>query len=166
MASGRFPSCRHPTTRSYCCHRRPEAQKLWSAVLSSTTVFTGAKWFPDGRQIVFRRLRGRSRPACYVQSVETGKPRPFTPDGMMLCQRFSYREHFGGHTGLSSASVQRQSERTALPKKLISLYFPFFFFFPFSPSPFFPLLFERDLSSFVRLFARLPRCTEAARESV
>jgi DNA-binding winged helix-turn-helix (wHTH) protein/Tol biopolymer transport system component len=48
-------------------------------------VFTGAKWFPDGRQIVFVGYEAGHGPRCYVQSVETGKPRPFTPDGMMLC---------------------------------------------------------------------------------
>ena len=48
-------------------------------------MFTGAKWFPDARQIVFVGYEGGHGPRCYVQSVEAGKPRAFTPDGMMLC---------------------------------------------------------------------------------
>jgi eukaryotic-like serine/threonine-protein kinase len=48
-------------------------------------VFAGAKWFSDGSQIVFVGYEAGHGPRCYVQSVETGKPRPFTPDGMMLC---------------------------------------------------------------------------------
>jgi DNA-binding winged helix-turn-helix (wHTH) protein/Tol biopolymer transport system component len=47
--------------------------------------FTGAKWFPDARQIVFVGYEPGHGPRCYVQSVEAGKPRAFTPDGMMLC---------------------------------------------------------------------------------
>jgi DNA-binding winged helix-turn-helix (wHTH) protein/Tol biopolymer transport system component len=46
---------------------------------------TGAKWFPDGSQIVFVGFEAGHGPRCYVQSVETGRPRPFTPDGMVLC---------------------------------------------------------------------------------
>jgi Tol biopolymer transport system component len=47
--------------------------------------YIGAKWFPDGSQIVFVGYEAGHGPRCYVQSVETGKPRPFTPDGTMLC---------------------------------------------------------------------------------
>ena len=45
----------------------------------------GAKWFPDSKQIVFVGYEAGHGPRCYVQSVEAGKPRAFTPDGMMLC---------------------------------------------------------------------------------
>jgi len=48
-------------------------------------VYAGAKWFPDATQIVFVGYEAGHGPRCYVQSVETGKPRAFTPDGMTLC---------------------------------------------------------------------------------
>jgi eukaryotic-like serine/threonine-protein kinase len=47
--------------------------------------YVGAKWFPDASQIVFVGYEAGHGPRCYVQSVEVGKPRAFTPDGMMLC---------------------------------------------------------------------------------
>jgi DNA-binding winged helix-turn-helix (wHTH) protein/Tol biopolymer transport system component len=45
----------------------------------------GAKWFPDSRQIVFVATEAGHGPRCYSQSVESGMPRAFTPDGMVLC---------------------------------------------------------------------------------
>ncbi|MBZ5642131.1 MAG: winged helix-turn-helix domain-containing protein [Acidobacteriia bacterium] len=48
-------------------------------------MYPGAKWFPDAKQIVFVGYEAGHGPRCYVQSVEGGKPRAFTPDGMMLC---------------------------------------------------------------------------------
>ena len=48
-------------------------------------VIDGAKWFPDGKQIVFVGYEAGHGPRCYVQNVEAGKPRAFTPEGMMLC---------------------------------------------------------------------------------
>jgi DNA-binding winged helix-turn-helix (wHTH) protein/Tol biopolymer transport system component len=48
-------------------------------------MYAGAKWFPDARQIVFVGYEPGHGPRCYVQSVEAGKPRAFTPDGMRLC---------------------------------------------------------------------------------
>jgi DNA-binding winged helix-turn-helix (wHTH) protein len=48
-------------------------------------MYTGAKWFSDASQIVFIGYEAGHGPRCYVQSVEAGKPRAFTPDGMMLC---------------------------------------------------------------------------------
>jgi len=48
-------------------------------------IYTGAKWFPDARQIVFMAYEAGHGPRCYAQSVEAGKPRAFTPDGVMVC---------------------------------------------------------------------------------
>ncbi len=48
-------------------------------------MYPGAKWFPDARQIVFVGYEAGHGPRCYIQSVEGGRPRAFTPDGMMLC---------------------------------------------------------------------------------
>lgn len=60
-----------------------------SKVLERGTVehymYAGAKWFPDASQIVFIGYEAGHGPRCYMQSVEAGKPRAFTPDGMMLC---------------------------------------------------------------------------------
>ena len=45
----------------------------------------GARWFPGAGQIVFVGSEAGHGPRCYTQSVEAGKPRAFTPDGMMHC---------------------------------------------------------------------------------
>jgi len=45
----------------------------------------GANWFPDGSQIVFVGYEAGHGPRCYVQSVEGGKPRAITAEGMLLC---------------------------------------------------------------------------------
>ena len=46
---------------------------------------SGAGWFPDNRQIVFVGSEAGHGRRCYVQSVDGGKPRAFTPEGMSLC---------------------------------------------------------------------------------
>jgi eukaryotic-like serine/threonine-protein kinase len=43
------------------------------------------KWFPDSRKIVFPAYEPGHGIRCYVQSIEGGKPRAFTPDGMVFC---------------------------------------------------------------------------------
>ena len=45
----------------------------------------GAKWFPDSKQIVFVGTEAGHGPRCYMQSIDGGKPRAFTADGMVLC---------------------------------------------------------------------------------
>src|ERR1700739_4602186 len=45
----------------------------------------GARWFPGAGQFVFVGSEAGHGPRCYTQSVEAGKPRAFTPDGMMHC---------------------------------------------------------------------------------
>jgi eukaryotic-like serine/threonine-protein kinase len=45
----------------------------------------GAAWFPDSRQIVFVASEAGHGRRCYVQSVDGGKPRAFTPEGMARC---------------------------------------------------------------------------------
>ena len=47
--------------------------------------FAGAKWFPDSSQIVIVGYEANHGPRCYVQSIEGGQPRAFTPDGMEIC---------------------------------------------------------------------------------
>jgi Tol biopolymer transport system component len=46
---------------------------------------TGARWLPDGKQVVFVGYEAGHGARCYAQSVEGGKAHPFTPDGMVLC---------------------------------------------------------------------------------
>ena len=46
---------------------------------------TGARWLPDGKQIVFVGYEAGHGARCYAQSVDGGKAHPFTPDGMVLC---------------------------------------------------------------------------------
>jgi len=48
-------------------------------------LYKGAKWLPDSSQIVFVGFETGHGPRCYVQSIQTGKPRAFTPDGMLSC---------------------------------------------------------------------------------
>jgi DNA-binding winged helix-turn-helix (wHTH) protein len=45
----------------------------------------GARWFPNSQQIVFVGYEAGHGPRCYVQNIEGGKPRAFTPDGMAFC---------------------------------------------------------------------------------
>jgi serine/threonine protein kinase len=47
--------------------------------------FLAGAWLPDGRRIVFAGTESdRDRPRLYVQNVDDGIPRGFTPDGVML----------------------------------------------------------------------------------
>jgi hypothetical protein len=45
----------------------------------------GAAWFPDAKQILFVGSEAGHGRRCYVQSVDGGKPRAFTPEGMARC---------------------------------------------------------------------------------
>jgi eukaryotic-like serine/threonine-protein kinase len=47
--------------------------------------YTGARWLPDGKQIVFVGRGEGHGPRCYVQSIDGGNPRALTPDGMEYC---------------------------------------------------------------------------------
>jgi eukaryotic-like serine/threonine-protein kinase len=47
--------------------------------------FAGAKWFPDSKQIAFVGYEANHGPRCYLQNIDGGKPRTFTPDGAEFC---------------------------------------------------------------------------------
>ncbi|HEY1467946.1 MAG TPA: winged helix-turn-helix domain-containing protein, partial [Candidatus Acidoferrum sp.] len=47
--------------------------------------FGGTRWFPDAKRIVFVGSESDHGQRCYVQSVEAGKPRAFTADGVGFC---------------------------------------------------------------------------------
>ena len=47
--------------------------------------FAGARWFPDAKRIVFVGSESDHGQRCYVQSIEAGKPRAFTTDGVGFC---------------------------------------------------------------------------------
>ena len=47
--------------------------------------FAGARWSPDARKIVFVGYEHGHGPRCYTQSIEGGKPRAFTAEGMAFC---------------------------------------------------------------------------------
>ena len=47
--------------------------------------FTGARWFPDAKRIVFVGSEADHGLRCYVQSIEAGKPRAFTAEGVGFC---------------------------------------------------------------------------------
>jgi WD40 repeat protein len=42
-----------------------------------------AIWFPDGRSILFAGREGEHGKRLYSQSIEGGKPRPITPEGII-----------------------------------------------------------------------------------
>jgi eukaryotic-like serine/threonine-protein kinase len=41
----------------------------------------GARWFPDGKRVVFQGREAGRDWRCYLQSIEGGAPRPITPEG-------------------------------------------------------------------------------------
>jgi WD40 repeat protein len=43
--------------------------------------YNGARWFPDGRRILFAGREGDDDMRSYVQDIEGGKPRAITPEG-------------------------------------------------------------------------------------
>jgi eukaryotic-like serine/threonine-protein kinase len=43
-------------------------------------------WMPDGKQIIFSGNEAGHPARCYVQSIEGGKPRPVTPEGVTMCE--------------------------------------------------------------------------------
>src|SRR5579884_114387 len=47
--------------------------------------FVGARWFADGKQIIFTGNEPGQGRRCYVQSVDGGAPRAVTPAGVDLC---------------------------------------------------------------------------------
>ena len=47
--------------------------------------FVGARWFRDGKHIIFAANEPGQGRRCYLQSVDGGAPRPVTPPGMGLC---------------------------------------------------------------------------------
>jgi DNA-binding winged helix-turn-helix (wHTH) protein/Tol biopolymer transport system component len=79
-------------------------------------IFHGAKWFPDSKQIVFVGYESGHGPRCYVQSVDGGKPRAFTPDGMMHCSVspdgsiIAFTEDFRGLLYGSQSSARPERE--------------------------------------------------------
>jgi eukaryotic-like serine/threonine-protein kinase len=75
----------------------------------------GARWFPDGKQIIFVGSEPERSPRCYVQSVEGGKPRPFGPEGIMFCS-VSPQGRILAVTGNFRASLYR-SELSERPEQ-------------------------------------------------
>jgi eukaryotic-like serine/threonine-protein kinase len=47
--------------------------------------FFGAKWLPDAKHIVFVAYEANHGWRCYMQSIEGGRPKPFTADGAASC---------------------------------------------------------------------------------
>jgi len=43
-------------------------------------------WFPDGKQILFSGNQPGRAARCFVQSIDGGKPRPATPEGISFCR--------------------------------------------------------------------------------
>jgi hypothetical protein len=43
-------------------------------------------WMPDGKQIVFSGNQAGHAVRCFIQSIDGGKPRPLTPEGVGSCQ--------------------------------------------------------------------------------
>jgi len=47
--------------------------------------FTGARWFPDAKRIVFVGSEAGHGTRCYVQNIDAGKPRAITTEGVGFC---------------------------------------------------------------------------------
>jgi DNA-binding winged helix-turn-helix (wHTH) protein/Tol biopolymer transport system component len=77
--------------------------------------FARANWSPDARQIVFVGYEAGHGPRCYVQSVDAGKPRPFTADGTVFCT-FSPDGRILGVTEDRRGQLYRSPE-SATPEK-------------------------------------------------
>lgn len=43
-------------------------------------------WMPDGKEIVFSGNRAGHSTRCFLQSIDGGKPRPITPEGVNYCR--------------------------------------------------------------------------------
>jgi DNA-binding winged helix-turn-helix (wHTH) protein/Tol biopolymer transport system component len=43
-------------------------------------------WTPDGKQLLFSGIEAGHVARCYLQSVDGGKPRPITPEGVSYCR--------------------------------------------------------------------------------
>jgi serine/threonine protein kinase len=50
--------------------------------------YTAAKWLPDGKRVFFLGREAGHVNRCYVQSIDSGGPRPITPEGV-ICQHAS-----------------------------------------------------------------------------
>jgi Tol biopolymer transport system component len=50
--------------------------------------YTFAKWFPDGKRILFSGRESGRLDRCYLQQVDSGGPQPITPEGVS-CTRVS-----------------------------------------------------------------------------
>ena len=44
------------------------------------------RWMPDGKQLLFTGNRAGREAQCFIQSIEGGKPRPVTPEGIGWCR--------------------------------------------------------------------------------
>jgi len=47
--------------------------------------FIRAGWFPDGKHVFFAGKEAGHQQRCYIESVDGGKPRPLTPEGIAFC---------------------------------------------------------------------------------
>ncbi len=47
----------------------------------------GARWFPDGKRVVFQGREPGHDWRCYIQNIEGGLPRPITPEGTTRTRR-------------------------------------------------------------------------------
>jgi eukaryotic-like serine/threonine-protein kinase len=44
-----------------------------------------AHWLPDGQQIIFSGNQPGHAARCFIQNIDSGKPRPVTPEGIVFC---------------------------------------------------------------------------------
>ena len=78
--------------------------------------FVRTKWLPDGKQIVFVGNEAGHEQRCYVQDVDGGKPRAFTPEGVAYCsvapdgEILAVTEDFRGLLYASSTSTNPDRE--------------------------------------------------------
>jgi eukaryotic-like serine/threonine-protein kinase len=44
-----------------------------------------AHWLPDGQQVIFSGNQAGHAARCFIQKIDSGKPRPVTPEGVVFC---------------------------------------------------------------------------------
>ena len=62
-----------------------------------------AHWLPDGRQIIFTGNQPGHAARCFIQNINSGKPRPVTPEGIVYCRVSPDGKWIAGSNGADDA---------------------------------------------------------------
>ena len=62
-----------------------------------------AHWLPNGQQIIFTGNQPGHGARCFIQNIDSGKPRPVTPEGIVFCQVSPDGKWIAGSSGEGEA---------------------------------------------------------------